>query len=48
MKRIVAAVDGSEAALRALDLAARLTAETQSELVILTVAEELYAGDGAL
>ncbi len=48
MKRILAAVDGSEAALRALDFAASLAAETGSELVILTVAEELYVGDGAL
>jgi nucleotide-binding universal stress UspA family protein len=48
MKRILAAVDGSEAALRALDFAAKLASGTQAELVILTVAEELYAGGGAL
>jgi nucleotide-binding universal stress UspA family protein len=48
MKRILAAVDGSEAALRALDFVAKLATETQAELVILTVAEELYVGDGAL
>ena len=48
MKRILAAVDGSEAAIRALDFAIKLAAETQAELVILTVAEELYVGDGAL
>jgi len=48
MKRILAAVDGSEAALGAPDFAARLAAETQSELVILTVGEELYVSDGAL
>jgi len=48
LKRILAAVDGSEAALRALDFAAKLAAETEAELVILTVAEELYVGDGAL
>src|SRR5690242_18079424 len=48
MKRILAAVDGSEASLRALEFGAKLAAETKAELVLLTVAEELYLGDGAL
>jgi len=48
MKRILTAVDGSEASLRALYFAANLAAETKSELLLLTVAEELYVGDGAL
>ncbi len=48
MKRILAAVDGSEPALKALDFAAQLASETRAELVVLTVVEELYVGDGAL
>jgi len=48
MNRILICVDGSEPALRALDFAAKLADETKAELVILTVTEELYVGNGAL
>jgi len=48
MNRILICVDGSEPALKALDFAAKLADETKAELVILTVTEELYAGNGAL
>jgi len=48
MRRILAAVDGSEPALRAVDFAARLASETGAELVILTATEEMLIGDKAL
>ena len=48
MKRILAAVDGSETALKALDFAARLAAETKAELTVLAVTQEMPISDEAL
>ena len=48
MERVVAAVDGSEAALKAVDFAAKLAAQTKVELAIITVVDEAYVGDRAL
>ena len=48
MERIVVAVDGSEAALKAVDFAAKLAAQTKAELAIVTVVYEAYVGDRAL
>jgi nucleotide-binding universal stress UspA family protein len=48
MERILVAVDGSEAALKAVDFAAKLAAQTKAELTIVTVVDEAYVGDRAL
>ena len=48
MDRILVAVDGSEAALKAVGFAARLAADTKAELAILTVLDEVYVADRAL
>ncbi|HVM77872.1 MAG TPA: universal stress protein [Stellaceae bacterium] len=48
MKRILAAVDGSERALKALEFASRLAGETKAELTILTVTQEMPISDQAL
>ena len=48
MDRILVAVDGSEIALKAVDFAANLAAQTNAELTIITVVEEAYVGDRAL
>lgn len=48
MEQILVAVDGSEGALNAVAFAAKLASDTKSELVILTVTEEMYVGDRAL
>jgi nucleotide-binding universal stress UspA family protein len=45
MKRIVAAVDHSEASLRAVDLAADLATKYDAELVLLTVGHEILGSD---
>jgi nucleotide-binding universal stress UspA family protein len=45
MKRIIAAVDHSEASLRAVDLAADLAAKYDAELVLLTVGHEIPGSD---
>jgi nucleotide-binding universal stress UspA family protein len=45
MKRIVAAVDHSEASLRAVDLAADLASKYDAELVLLTVGHETLGSD---
>lgn len=45
MKRIIAAVDRSEASLRAVDLAADLAGRYDAELVLLTVARDIGAPD---
>jgi nucleotide-binding universal stress UspA family protein len=45
MKRIVAAVDRSEASLRAVDLAADLASKYDAELVLLTVGHEIAGSD---
>ena len=48
MKRIVAAIDHSEASLRALDTAAELAATFDAELILLTVVRDLGAPDPGL
>jgi len=48
MELILVAVDGSEAALKAVDFAAKLAAQTEAELTIITVVDEVYVGDRAL
>ena len=48
MKRVLAAVDGSERALKALDFAARLAGEMQAQLTILTVTQEMPISERAL
>jgi nucleotide-binding universal stress UspA family protein len=48
MDRILVAVDGSEAALKAVGFAAKLAADTKAELAILTVLDEVYVADRAL
>ena len=48
MKRIVVAVDRSESSLRAVDLAADLTAKYGAELVLLTVLRDVATPDPAL
>jgi nucleotide-binding universal stress UspA family protein len=48
MERILAAVDGSETALKAVDFAANLAAQTNAELTLITVVEEAYVGNRAL
>jgi nucleotide-binding universal stress UspA family protein len=45
MKRIVVAVDLSEPSLRAVDLAADLSAKYDAELILLTVGHEVYGPD---
>ncbi len=48
MERILVAVDGSETALKAVDFAANLAAQTDAELALITVVEEAYIGDREL
>ena len=48
MKRVLAAVDGSERALKALEFATRLAGETKAGLTILTVTQEMPISDRAL
>jgi nucleotide-binding universal stress UspA family protein len=48
MERILVAVDGSEAAFKAVDFAAKLAAQTKAELAIITAVDEAYVGDRAL
>jgi|SRR5579859_4384580 nucleotide-binding universal stress UspA family protein len=48
MDRILVAVDGSETALKAVDFASKLAAQTDAELTLLTVVDEAHVGDRAL
>jgi nucleotide-binding universal stress UspA family protein len=48
MKRILAAVDGSEASMRAVELAAQLAAKFQAELILVDVVEHGTPPDWAL
>ncbi len=48
MERILVAVDGSETALKAVDFAATLAAQTDAELTLITVVEEASVGNLAL
>ncbi len=48
MKSILVALDGSETALKAVDFAAKLAAQTDAELTLLTVVDEAHVGDRAL
>ena len=48
MKRIMAAVDGSDRALKALEFAVRMATETGADLAILTVTEEIPISNEAL
>jgi len=48
VERILVAVDGSKTALKAVDFAANLAAQTNAELAIITVVEKAYVGDRAL
>jgi len=48
MERMLVAVDGSQTALKAVDFTASLAAQTNAELILLTVVEEAYVGNRAL
>lgn len=48
MKRILAAVDGSEASMRAVELAAELATKSQAELLLICVVEHRSPPDWAL